>query len=78
VAFKEKEPHKAKSTQDWNEENKVQKSFDSKGDVRQRTSFVFTMFSDQNWNSKTRMEPTDLSKLVGSTKVNSLVKTLGD
>jgi len=28
--------------------------------------------------SKTRMEPTDLSKLIGSTKVHPLVKTLGD
>ncbi len=80
VALKEKERHKAKSAQDWKKEEKLQKRFEAtiKEMQDKEPPLSLPCFPSKIGISKTGMEPTNLSKLVGSTKVDSLVKTLGD
>jgi hypothetical protein len=80
VAFKEKEPQKEKFAHDWKEEEKFQKSFEAtiKEMQDKEPPLFLPCFPIGIGISRTRMEPTDLSKLIGSTKVHPLVKTLGD
>ncbi len=79
MAFKEKEPYKAKSTQDWKEEN-LQKSFEAtiKEIQDKKPPMSLPCSAIETRTSKTRMEPINFSKSIRSTNVDLLVKALKD
>ncbi len=80
LAFKEKEPYKTKLAQDWKEEENLQKKIETTIKEMQDKEPLLSLpcFLIKTIISRIGMEPTNLSKLIRSTKVDSLIKTLKD